>query len=149
MEDRKVDMEFRKRAEAISGPPYWLLVGGEGGERRIGGNGKGYDDVLTVEAGEERILPLFESEEAAVSFLGCLDPERRHVGWHPAKAGAGELLAMLSANGSTGPGETVEEVAFDPPETLTKVQDPDVPTVGRRVFTDWLLGNGGSWSRAR
>jgi hypothetical protein len=96
------------------------------------------------------VLPLFGSEESAVSFLGCLAAESRQVGWRPTQAGAGELLAMLSASEErAGPCASVEEVAFDPPEALIEERSPDVPTVGRGVFVDRLLGRGGRWSRNR
>ena len=143
-------MDSRKRAGRMVGvPPYWLLARGgdkRGTRRSVGG----YYDVLTVGAGTGRILPLFGSEEAAVSFLGCFSSESRQVGWRATEAGAGELLTMLLAGESrAGPCAGIGEVAFDPPEALVEDRNPDVPTVGRRIFMDRLLGRGGHWSGAR
>lgn len=146
----RVDMEYRKRVGHIEGSPYWLLARGEGRKRNGRGNGKGHDEVLTVETSEGRILPLFGSAEAADSFLGHLDEESERVGWRVTESGAGELLEMLSGSDTRDrPCAVAGEVAFDPPEELMRSREPDVPTVGRRVFMDRLLGRGGRWSSSR
>lgn len=140
-------MDSRRTAGwTIGAAPYWLLARSKDAD----GGASGYYDVLTVGAGAERILPLFGSEEAAVSFLGCFASESRRIGWRATEAGAGELLMLLSASESPeGPCAVVGEIAFDPPEALVEERNPDVPTVGRRVFMDRLLGRGGRWSGAR
>lgn len=148
-------MEHRKKVGRVTGaPPYWLLArdddtggGTRGGTRRRGRDGEAaYYDVLVAGS----VLPLFGSEDTAVSFLGCLASENRQVGWRATEAGAGELLTMLSSSeNQAGPCAGVEEVAFDPPEALIEEGSPDVPTVGRRVFMDRLLGRGGRWSSSR
>jgi len=147
-------MGSRGRAGRITGePPYWLLTRG-GDKKRGGRDGAGYRDVLTVgsdsEADSERILPLFGSEAAAASFLGGLPSRDRSAGWCATRAGAGELLMLLSAGqSSNAPCGDVCEVAFDPPAELLEEQELDVPTVGRRVFLDQLMGRGSRWSDSR
>lgn len=141
-------MDTGERSERrIGRPPYWLLS--RSAETATGGRRGGYHDVLTLESGAGRTLPLFSSEERAASFLGRLAPEDRQAGWGATEAGAGEILTLLSASGSdVGPCAGVGDVAFDPPEGLTEPLDSETPTVGRRVFMDRLLGRGGRWSES-
>jgi hypothetical protein len=144
-------MDYSKRVGSIEkGPPYWLLARGSDVKRRGRSRAERFYDVLTVGPEKGKVLPLFGSEAAAVSFLGCLASDGRQVGWRATETGAGELLTMFSAGeGHTGPCAGVQEIAFDPPETLVEERNPGIPTVGRRVFMDRLLGRGGRWSDAR
>jgi hypothetical protein len=144
-------MDYSRRVGSIEGgPPYWLLARGSDTKRRGRGGTEGLYDVLTTGPERERVLPLFGSEAAAVSFLGCLASDGRQVGWRATEAGAGELLTMLSAGEDhAGPCAGVQEIAFDPPEALVEELNPGIPTVGRRVFMDRLLGRGGRWSAPR
>ncbi|CAN5819773.1 hypothetical protein BH20ACT11_BH20ACT11_16460 [soil metagenome] len=144
-------MDYSRRVGSIEeGPPYWLLARCSDTKRRGRSRTEGLYDILTAGPERERVLPLFGSEAAAVSFLGCLASDGRQVGWRATEAGAGELLTMLSAGeGHAGPCAGVQEIAFDPPEALVEERNPGIPTVGRRVFMDRLLGRGGRWSGAR
>lgn len=144
-------MDYSRRVGIIEGgPPYWLLARCSGTKRRGRSRTERFYDVLTTGPERERVLPLFGSEAAAVSFLGCLASDGRQVGWQATEAGAGELLTMLTASeGHAGPCAGVQEIAFDPPEALVEERNPGIPTVGRRVFMDRLLGRGGRWSGVR
>lgn len=141
-------METRRSTRGQgSRAPYWLVSREKKGAGR---RGSGYHDVLTVSVGEEKVLPLFRSEESARSFLGLFFASAQDTGWQATEAWAGELLTMLSASGSgVGPCAGVGAVTFDPGEGLVEDSVPDVPTLGRRCFMDQLLGRGGRWSHER
>jgi hypothetical protein len=144
-------MDYSRRVGSIKGgPPYWLLARGSDTKRRARSRTERFYDVLTAGPESERVLPLFGSEAAAVSFLGCLASDGRQIGWCATEAGAGEILTMLLAGeGHAGPCAGVQEIAFDPPEALVEERNPGIPTVGRRVFMDRLLGRGGRWAGSR
>lgn len=137
----------RSRQRQGGGAPYWLVSRAKAGDRK---RERGYHDVLTVNVGEEGILPLFSSEARARAFLDLFVATSQQTGWQATEAWAGELLTMLSASGSgVGPCASVGAVTFDPGAELIEDSVPDVPTLGRRCFMDQLLGRGGRWSHAR
>lgn len=144
-------METERRVQKTGGsPPYWLIARSE--EAHVGRRRRGaaYCDILTLEAGDTRVLPLFGSEDQASSFATLFESYSGQGGWRATQAWAGELLMLLSASGSdAGACAGVSAVTFDPPEDCIEGAHQDLQTLGRRCFMDQLLGRGDRWWRGR
>lgn len=144
-------METKRRAQQTGGnPPYWVITRSEeamiGRRRRSGA----YRDILTLNTGDGKILPLFGSEDRASAFAGLFESHNGQSGWRATQAWSGELLMLLSASGSdVGPCAGVSAVTFDPPEESVEGGNEDLETLGRRCFMDRLLGRGDRWWRGR
>lgn len=131
-------------------PPYWVITRSEEPPSRHRGRSGLYRDVLTLDTGGGRILPLFSSEERASMFAELYVGSGEGSEWSPTQAWAGELLMLLSASGSdVGPCAGVGAVAFDPPEESVQGDHEKIQTLGRRCFMDQLLGRGDHWWRGK
>jgi hypothetical protein len=121
-----------------------------GGPDGRGRRKSAYRDLLTLEVGGGKILPLFGSESEASDFAELHGSRTGQPGWSSTQAWAGELLMLFSASGSgVGPCSGVSAVTFDPPAEAAKGEYDDLRTLGVRCFMDQLLGRGGRWSQSR
>lgn len=144
-------METERRVQRAGGsPPYWVITRNEqasSGRRRRNG---AYRDILTIQAADSKVLPLFGSEDQAADFVESFESYTGEGGWRITQAWAGELLMLLSAGGSgVGPCSGVNAVTFDPPEEAAEGDHRDLETLGKRCFMDRLLGRGDRWWRGR
>lgn len=122
------------KANEVTGAPYWLIV-------------RGKDDgtcLLTFDSagviGGADVLPVFSSrEEAEILLLGKLGS-----GGQVRKCSNRELLSMLSS-----PDAAIKYVILDPWPGPSMEQLLSLVGVGRRVFTDRVMGRGRSWFHAR
>ena len=93
-------------------------------------------DVLTVEYGDRRALPVFSFEEEAEMFLWF---RMSGTGWRVRQTTSGELVSMLY-----GPCVDVEKVALDPPPLeITGEAILDLVSLNREDFVRTLLHKGG------
>ena len=115
--------------------PLWVIV-------EYQNNGR--IDVLTVEFGDGRVLPVFSFEEEAEMFLWL---RRSGTGWRVRQTTSGELVSMLY-----GPCVDVEKVALDPPPLeITGEAILDLVSLNREDFVRTLLHQGGpqAYGKAR
>ena len=107
--------------------PLWVLVE-HPNDGRI--------EVLTVEYGDGRALPVFSFEEEAEMFLWFRTSGR---GWRVRQTTSGELVSMLY-----GPCMDVEKVALDPPPLeITGEAILDLVSLNRKDFVRTLIREGG------
>lgn len=144
-------METMKRTQGTGGgPPYWVITRSGNAPTRRRDRSNLYRDVLTLDTGGGRVLPLFGSEEEASTFAELYVGSGEDSEWSPTQAWSGELLMLLSASGSNvGPCAGVEAVAFDPPREYVQGEHERLQTLGRQCFMDQLLGRGNHWWRGR
>ena len=94
-------METKRRVRQTGGkPPYWVITRNEEAPVRRGARSNAYRDLLTLEAGDSKVLPLFGSADQASAFAEAFESCTRQTGWRVTQAWAGELLMLLSAGGS-------------------------------------------------
>src|ERR671933_608473 len=107
--------------------PLWVLV-------KHQNNGR--IDVLTVEFGDGRALPVFSFEEEAEMFLWF---RTSGTGWRVRQTTSGELVSMLC-----GPCVDVEKVTLDPlPLKIPGEAIFDLVSLNREDFVRPLLHKGG------
>ncbi len=107
------------------GLTYWLLA--KDRSDRV--------EVLTVECGGERALPVFSFEEEAELFLalGIVGD-----GWWVRESGAGEIVSVLY-----GPCAGVRSVALDPLPEMVADGAVGLVSLSRKRFVEHLVGRGG------
>jgi hypothetical protein len=88
-----------------------------------------------VQAGEERVLPVFSFEEEAEMFLRLGGYGGRWRAWESC---AGELVSVLC-----GPCKDVKSVALDPLPEMPKTGTLGLVGVERRCFLGQLLAREG------
>lgn len=144
-------METERRVQRAGGsPPYWVITRNEQASRGRRRRNGAYRDILTVQAADSKVLPLFGSEDQASDFVEAFESYTGEGGWRITQAWAGELLMLLSAGGSgVGPCSGVSAVTFDPPEEAAEGDHRNLETLGKRCFMDQLLGRGDRWWRGR
>lgn len=131
-----------------SGSPYWLIV------REPGRKGEGLE-ILSLESGGVRRLPLFYSGESAERCRIRVDGGEGE--WRARPTGAGELISLLSGSAfAAGPCAGVERVLLDPPpEALDRavregeldesLADESLTGESRGCFLERLMGRGRPW----
>jgi hypothetical protein len=91
----------------------------------------GVMEMLTIDAGDETVLPVFSSLEEGEFFLRL---EATGAGWWPREITARELSLLL------GPCARVDKVALDPFPGLGEREIVGLVSVGRRAFVRHLMG---------
>ena len=107
---------------------WWLLA-------KDGGSGL---EVLVVDHGDERALPVFSGEGEAEMFFwlgGAFED-----GWRVRESSAGELVSILC-----GPCARVESVALDPSPGMA-ADAISLLSVGRKRFVNRIVGRPCSYS---
>ena len=108
-----------------AGSTYWLIEKDQ--SDRV--------EMLTVECGGERALPVFSFEEEAELFL-----ELGGVGhgWWVRESGAGEIVSVLY-----GPCASVRSVVLDPLPEMVAEEAVGLVSLSRKRFVEQLVGRGG------
>ena len=107
------------------GSTYWLIAKDQSG--RV--------EVLTIECGGERALPVFSFEEEAELFLELGGVED---GWWARESGAGEIVSVLY-----GPCAGVRSVVLDPLPEMVAEEAVALVSLSRKRFVEHLVGRGG------
>ena len=107
------------------GSTYWLIAKDQSGPV----------EVLTIERGGERALPVFSFEEEAELFLGFGGVGS---GWWVRESGAGEVVSVLY-----GPCASIRSVALDPLPEMVAEEAFALVSLSRKRFVERLVGRGG------
>ena len=89
-------------------------------------------EVLTIDAGGEKVLPVFSFQEESEFFLS---PETMEADWWPRETTTGELVSLL-----LGLCARVDKVALDPLPSLGEREIIGLVSTGRRRFMRYLMG---------
>ena len=92
----------------------------------------GWREVLTINAGGEKVLPVFSFQEEGECFLGL---EASEAGWWTRETTTGELVSLL-----LGLCARVDKVALDPLPGLGEREIVELVSTGRRHFVRHLIG---------
>ncbi len=106
------------------GSTYWLIAKDE--SDRV--------EVLTIECGGQRALPVFSFEEEAELFLGL---GGIGDGWWVRESGAGEIVSVLY-----GPCAGVRSVVLDPLPEMVADGAVELVRLSRKRFVEHLVGRG-------
>jgi hypothetical protein len=101
---------------------FWLIVTRSHGRM----------EVLTIDAGGETVLPLFNFQEEVELFLSL---QAKGADWWPRETTTGELVSLL-----LGLCARVDTVALDPLPRLGEREIVELVSTGRRHFVHHLLG---------
>jgi hypothetical protein len=101
---------------------FWLIVT----------RAHGMMEVLTIDAGGETVLPLFNFQEEVELFLYL---QAKGADWWPRETTTGELVSLL-----LGLCARVDTVALDPLPDLEEREIVELVSTGRRHFVHHLLG---------
>jgi hypothetical protein len=107
------------------GSTYWLIAK----------NQRDRVEVLTIECGGERALPVFSFEEEAELFPGFGGVG---YGWWVRESGAGEIVSVLY-----GPCAGVRSVALDPLPEMVAEEAVGLVSLSRKRFVEHLVNRGG------
>jgi hypothetical protein len=107
------------------GSTYWLIARDH--SDRV--------EVLTIECGGQRALPVFSFEEEAELFLGLGGVGH---GWWVRESGAGEIVSMLY-----GQCADVRSVVLDPLPEMVAEEAVGLVSLSRKRFVEHLVGRGG------
>ena len=89
-------------------------------------------EVLTIDAGGEKVFPIFSFQEECELFLRL---EATETNWWPRETTTGELVSLL-----LGFCSRTDKVALDPLPGLWEREIPELVSAGRRHFLCHLLG---------
>jgi hypothetical protein len=89
-------------------------------------------EVLTIDASDEMVLPIFSFQEESELFLRL---EATEADWWPRETTTGELVSLLM-----GLCARVDKVALDPLPGLWEREILELVSTGRRRFVRHLLG---------
>ena len=107
------------------GSTYWLIAKDQSGRM----------EVLTIECGGERALPVFSFEEEAELFLGL---GGIGSGWWVRESEDGEIVSVLY-----GPWASIRSVALDPLPEMVAEEAVALVSLSRKRFVEHLVGRGG------
>ncbi len=108
-----------------AGSTYWLIAKDQ--SDRV--------EVLTIECGGQRALPVFSFEEEAELFLGLGGVG---YGWWVRESGAGEIVSMLY-----GQCADVRSVVLDPLPEMVAEEAVGLVSLSRKRFVEHLVSRGG------
>jgi hypothetical protein len=98
-------------------------------------------EVLTINTGDEMVLPIFGFQEEGELFLGL---EATEADWYLRETTTGELVSLL-----LGLCARVDKVALDPLPSLGEREILGLVSTGRKHFVRHLLGEAASHSERK